>query len=239
MFPAHPVMAKAICAAVQGRAGLEIGGPSRVFGRRGILPLYPRVATLDNANFGAETAWEAGLTERGEFRFDPGKPLGRQLLREATALTDIANDSYDFVLSAHCLEHVANPLAALLEWRRVVRPGGHLVLVLPDAVRSFDHARAVTSLDHLRTDYARATREDDLTHLDEILATHDLRRDPHAGSRAEFRARASRNPENRCRHHHVFDLALIRAALEETGWTVVGTEKVAPVHLLALAHNPG
>jgi SAM-dependent methyltransferase len=238
IFPARPTLAKEIFAAVTNRSGLEIGGPSRFFNRGAILPLYPRVAKLDNANFRANTAWEAGLTERGAFHFDPKKPAGQQMLREAIALTDIGEGAYDFVLSAHCLEHVANPLAALREWKRVVRPGGNLILVLPDPVRSFDHARPVTTLDHLRADLSRGTREDDLTHLDEILAAHDLRRDPQAGSPAEFRARARGNPENRCLHHHVFDPALMRAALEETGWIVHGVEKVRPVHLLAFAHKP-
>ena len=39
--------------------------------------------------------------------------------------------SMDFVFSSHLLEHVADTGAALAEWWRVIRPGGHLVLYLP------------------------------------------------------------------------------------------------------------
>jgi SAM-dependent methyltransferase len=235
--PARPALAHQILTAATEATGMEIGGPSRVFGRRGILPVYPRLAFLDNVNFAGNTAWEAGLREGGDFVFHPGKPSGRQFLREATALTSIPDDTYDLVLSSHCLEHVANPLRALREWRRIVRPGGSLVLILPDPAHTFDHLRPITTLEHLRSDFERSTPESDLTHLKEILIRHDLGRDLHAGRPSDFCERAESNPENRCLHHHVFDLALMRAALEETGWIVDGCENVRPIHLVALAHK--
>lgn len=238
LFPAHPALTPAAMNAVERRRGLEIGGPSHLFSRRGILPLYPRVAQLDNVNFASQTAWEAGLQDGGEFNFEPGQPPGRQFLREATALGGIADQSYDFILSSHCLEHVANPLRALQEWRRVVRSGGFLIILLPDPRGTFDCARPVTTLAHLEDDLAQNRTEDDLTHLPEILRLHDLGRDPHAGTAEEFRMRAAQNAENRCLHHHVFDLALLRRALEATGWEVCGCEHVRPIHLVAIARNP-
>ncbi len=237
LWPDKAGLAPEIIAATQNRIGLEIGGPSRVFTARQILPVYSRVACLDNVNFAAQTAWEGGLSDGGEFHFAKGKAAGRQYIREAGNLTGIADASYDFVLSSHCLEHTANPLGALREWRRVVRPGGHLVLLLPNLTRTFDHRRPITTIDHLKADAAAGIGEDDLIHLDEILSLHDLDRDPKARSAAEFRTRSLRNKENRCLHHHVFDAALMRAALEETGWTVRGIETVRPIHLVALAQN--
>ena len=239
LWAAHPALAPAILAAVQDRTGLEIGGPSRVFLAGKILPVYPRAARIDNVNFASLTAWETDLRDGGEFRFDAARPPGRQFLREAAVLQGIPDAAYDFVLSSHCLEHVANPLAALHEWHRVVRPGGHLVLLLPDPAHTFDHRRPITTLAHLQADFSSQTGEDDLTHLDEILALHDLHRDSRAGTPEEFRARSHRNAENRCLHHHVFDLALLRAVLEKSGWIVAATERVRPLHLLALARRPG
>lgn len=238
LWPACATLAPAILAATRGQTGLEVGGPSRVFMDGKILPVYPVAARVDNVNFASQTAWESGLRDGGEFAFHSDKPPGRQFLREATSLQGISDASYDFLLSSHCLEHVANPLAALREWRRVVRPGGHLVLILPDPAHTFDHRRPVTTLAHLRDDFMRGTNEDDLTHLAEILALHDLRRDPWAGSPADFAARSRRNAENRCLHHHVFDEAIQRTILEECGWIVSGTERVRPLHLLALARRP-
>jgi len=237
LFPERPDLRPQILERSRNAQCLEVGGPSRVFSANHLLPVYPVAASVDNVNFTANTAWEAGLRDGGPFLFHPSKAPGVQFLREATSLHGLGDHSYDFILSSHCLEHVANPLAALAEWRRVVRPGGHFLLLLPDPTRTFDHRRPITSLEHLRADRDRNTSEEDLTHLDEILALHDLGRDSHAGSRVAFTDRARRNPENRCLHHHVFDLDLMRAALGETGWTVLATERVRPLHLIALARN--
>ena len=235
--PQRLALRTAVLPAVSDAVGLEIGGPSRVFTARGLLPVYAAVRRIDNVNFAAATTWERLLSDGGEFRFDPPHAPGTQWLREATALTGLADSTYDFVLSSHCLEHMADQLRALREWARVTRARGHLVLILPDPERSFDHRRPVTTLEHLRTDFARHTGEDDSTHVAEALALHDVDRDPGVGSPEEFRARTARNSENRCLHHHVFDLALMSAALAETGWRVLATEKARPVHLVAFAQK--
>ena len=36
------------------------------------------------------------------------------------------------MFSSHLLEHLSEPLKALIEWARVIKDGGHLVLYLPD-----------------------------------------------------------------------------------------------------------
>ena len=46
-------------------------------------------------------------------------------------LDDFASQTQDFVFSSHLLEHIANWRAALREWWRVLKQGGHLVLYLP------------------------------------------------------------------------------------------------------------
>ncbi|HEU4950669.1 MAG TPA: methyltransferase domain-containing protein [Holophagaceae bacterium] len=40
--------------------------------------------------------------------------------------------AYDCVHSSHCLEHMLDPETALLQWWGLLRPGGHLVLVVPE-----------------------------------------------------------------------------------------------------------
>ena len=237
IWPGYPVMAPQVLTAIQDRTGLELGGPSGVFSGSKILPVYPLAQRIDNVNFSSQTAWESGLRDGGDFRFASAKSPGRQFLREATNLSGIADASYDFVLSSHCLEHVANPLAALRDWRRVTRDGGHLLLILPDPQHTFDHRRPKTTLSHLREDFLRDIGEDDLTHLPEILAQHDLTLDWPAGSPEQFRNRSLLNAQNRCLHHHVFDLSLMRAMLDETDWDVLALEAVRPLHLIAFAQK--
>jgi SAM-dependent methyltransferase len=51
---------------------------------------------------------------------------------DAQQLADIENETFDYVYSSHCLEHMRDPLVALLNWWRVVKPGGHLIVAVPD-----------------------------------------------------------------------------------------------------------
>lgn len=46
-------------------------------------------------------------------------------------LRDFASQSQDFIFSSHLLEHIQEYKAALTEWWRVIKPGGHLCLYLP------------------------------------------------------------------------------------------------------------
>ncbi|MDR5741954.1 class I SAM-dependent methyltransferase [Caballeronia sp. LZ029] len=51
---------------------------------------------------------------------------------DAQYLENVQDDSFDFVYSGHCLEHVVDPRVALRHWLRVLKPGGHLVITVPD-----------------------------------------------------------------------------------------------------------
>ena len=41
-------------------------------------------------------------------------------------------EEYDLVHSSHCLEHMVAPVATLRRWWQLVRPGGYLVILVPD-----------------------------------------------------------------------------------------------------------
>jgi SAM-dependent methyltransferase len=51
---------------------------------------------------------------------------------DAQKLANVDDESFDFLFSSHCLEHVRDPVEGLDNWIRVVRPGGHLVISVPD-----------------------------------------------------------------------------------------------------------
>lgn len=219
-----------------GARALEVGGPSRHFRRRGMLPLYASMRTVDNINFSRRTLWSDGLRDGGPYAPE-GVPVGIQLLREATDLRDIPDHYYDVVLSSHCLEHIANPLRALQEWRRICRPSGHLCLVVPHRDRTFDWHRPVTSIEHLRSDALNNVEEDDDTHFEEVLRYHDLRRDPGARSAMEFQRRVADNWAIRGVHHHVFDLRTAVLLVSEAGWTPVAAEARRPHDILILGQS--
>jgi SAM-dependent methyltransferase len=51
---------------------------------------------------------------------------------DAQFLESVQDNSYDFVHSSHCLEHLHDPKEGLANWFRVIRPGGFLVVTVPD-----------------------------------------------------------------------------------------------------------
>ena len=218
-----------------GKSGIEIGGPSSAFARSGIIPVYPIVHNLDNCNYSDSTVWDAGFNSGSAFRYDGNKQNGRQYIGEATALNFLASNAYDFVLSSHMLEHTANPILALTEWKRLLRDQGVLVLILPNKQYTFDHLRSTTTLAHLKQDFKAGTAEDDMTHLPEVLALHDYGRDPDAGDAADFHNRCKNNVQNRCLHHHVFDVELTMGLLKYVGFQLESLEVISPYHILALA----
>lgn len=213
---------------LDGATALEPGGPSALFAEQGAVPVYPRLAALDTLDYAERTLWSNAANATAATRI-----VRRRVIGEAGAV-DVAEGTYDAVLSSHVLEHLANPLAALAEWRRVVRPGGYVLLIVPHRDATFDHRRPVTTLDHLRADAANGTGEGDLTHLEEIFALHDLERDPGAPNRAVFEQRCRDVASTRALHHHVFVSRTVAEACAAAGLEVVLLRPKRPLNIVCL-----
>jgi hypothetical protein len=182
--------------------GFEIGGKSEIFSER-LLPIYLIAKSIDNCNFASDTLWERHLQEEQNFHYYLDK-VGFQFIAEASNLPKIVCASYDFIISSHTLEHSANPIKVLNEWKRILKPKGVMLLLLPHKEGTFDHRRPLTKITHLIEDYQNQIQEDDMTHLSEIIRYHDLGRDIFGGTKEAFIQRAKKNFKNRTIHHHTF-----------------------------------
>lgn len=181
--------------------GVDIGGPSGAFEE-----IYRHAVSMDIVNFSKTNTWS---TLDKQFVLE-GKIVGTVIENDATMLTDIEDSVYDFVLSSNNLEHIANPLLAVAEWYRVLKQGGVLAILVPAKEYCFDHNRKVVLFDHLLDDYKNNVKEDDLSHINEILELHDLDMDKPAGTYEQFKERCYRNFECRCLHQHVFDADVLK-----------------------------
>jgi ubiquinone/menaquinone biosynthesis C-methylase UbiE len=179
--------------------------------------------------FAPETVWENPLTEGRHFRF--GERSGFQFLSEALAIK-APDASYDFLLSSHMLEHGANPIRVLMEWRRLLKPRGHLLLVLPDGRHTYDRRRPITTLEHLMNDFARSTPERDSTHFDEIAALH-----AEHPNREVLRKSLEQNVMHRMAHHHVFDMTLSVDLVRLAGFEILAQERDYPCHIIVFARK--
>lgn len=51
---------------------------------------------------------------------------------DAGQIDKFLSGSYDYVFSSHCLEHLVDPPDAIRRWWSLVRPGGHLIVIVPE-----------------------------------------------------------------------------------------------------------
>lgn len=112
------------------RRALDVGCGQGHWTRLVARLLHPD-AVLDGVD--REPEWVRRATARGT-------PQQRFAVSAAEALP-FADGSFDLVTCQTLLIHVADPRAALAEWRRVLRPGGQLLLAepnnLPNALSAF------------------------------------------------------------------------------------------------------
>jgi predicted SAM-dependent methyltransferase len=213
---------------VPGKIGLEIGGPSKIFSDTGAIPLYKYISSLDQINYSDNTIWLNNTSE-------PFYLYRNKMVAEATDLSQVGDQSYDFMLSSHVLEHVANPLKAVYEFFRILKPTGKLIIVIPDAKNTFDHKRPINTLEHIVHDYQSQVDESDSTHFDEVLSLHDLTMDDGFDTFDDFKSCVENNVVTRCVHHHVFDLALAVGVIEKAGFRILSSEHVPYCHLAIVA----
>ncbi len=72
---------------------------------------------------------------------------------DGETLASQPDESVDFVIANHFIEHTEDPLGTLANHLRVLRPGGILYLAVPDRRRTFDAERPPTPLEHLVEDH--------------------------------------------------------------------------------------
>lgn len=184
------------------KRGIEIGGPSDIF-----KSIYNVCESCDGVNFSTDTIWWGKKSEKYEYK---NKSLGKVIISDVTDLSEISDNSYDFVISSNNLEHVANPMKAVAEMKRVVKSKAPILIVVPKKEDIFDHNRPYTTYNHIVSDYKSDIGEDDKTHLPEILNLHDFDMDVLCGGREAFELRSRDNINNRCLHHHVFSEDVLR-----------------------------
>lgn len=69
-------------------------------------------------------------------------PMPTHLVGDIARLHWFQDDCLDFVYSSHALEDFLNTKGVLKEWLRVLKPGGRLVLFLPDQAAYAAHCAA-------------------------------------------------------------------------------------------------
>jgi 2-polyprenyl-3-methyl-5-hydroxy-6-metoxy-1,4-benzoquinol methylase len=75
------------------------------------------------------------------------------VLQAGAKLPSDLHGRFDIVIANHVVEHVPNLVAWLAEVRDVLRPGGFLVMAVPDREYTFDKLRELTTLREVLADF--------------------------------------------------------------------------------------
>ena len=135
-----------------------------------------------------------------------------EIISNGQTLTGVADSSFDFCIANHVLEHMRNPVMALRNWLRVLKPGGTAYIAIPDRTNKIDHTRPVTTLEHiLLDDSGLDRRENDHNHYLE-WAIHS--NGCNSGADAEARA-VELEAQQYNIHFHVFDQTSFKELLND------------------------
>jgi SAM-dependent methyltransferase len=94
-----------------------------------------------------------------------GSMVMPHMLAEADDLAHIEDGSLDFVVSNHLLEHMDDPIAAIVEWLRVLKDKGILLMSVPDyRANEYDFMRKPAGVGHLISAYRNRSASQRLAH---------------------------------------------------------------------------
>lgn len=116
---------------LNGLRGLEIGGSAyNPFGLKTLNVDYTRDTTT--------IFKQAELASSGEcLKVDIVAPGDKLPFKDNT---------WDFVINSHVLQYFYDPVRAVQEWLRVVKPGGYVFLIIPHKNRTFEWNKPRTRL---------------------------------------------------------------------------------------------
>lgn len=123
---------------LEGLSGIEIGGSSHnPFG----------LQRCWNVDWTAD--WSVNRSAAQEQRRAGCEPLRVDVVAEGDLLP-FRDSSLDYVLSSHVLEHVWDPIGALKDWVRILKPAGVIFAIIPHRDRAgLDAGRPRTPLEEL------------------------------------------------------------------------------------------
>lgn len=155
-------------------------------------------------------------------------------MAEACDMSAVPDATYDFVIASHVMEHLANPLRALLEWLPVLRVKGALLILVPDKGNAFDRNLPFRPCEHIQADFAADTQDDDSTHLDEVLSLHGLSLDPLAGPSQQFWGAVSAKRQLFGRYSITFSPQVLALMLERVDMRILSLTRKRPPHIIRI-----
>jgi SAM-dependent methyltransferase len=89
------------------------------------------------------------------------------VIDDGEQLSSIPEESQDFIVANHFLEHTENPIGTIETHLGKLKPGGVLFYAVPDKRFTFDFRRPVTPIEHMIADYEQGPERSRAEHYRE------------------------------------------------------------------------
>jgi SAM-dependent methyltransferase len=141
--------------------GIEIGGLNYP------LPVRPgvKVRYVDRISADEHMNVLAELNRRELVQVD--------IIDDGETLATIADNSQDFVVANHFIEHTRNPILAIRNAVRVLKKDGIFFMAMPDKRYTFDIGRRITTAEHLLKDYQEGPEGSEEEHWHDFVSHTD------------------------------------------------------------------
>lgn len=101
------------------------------------------------------------------------------LIEDGCELPSFDNESKDFIIACHVLEHTQDPIKTMNTWLSKLRPQGVLMIAVPHRDYCFDKDRALTSFEHLLRDFEGENVSErqhliEWAHLNNVYGNNDV-----------------------------------------------------------------
>lgn len=143
---------------------IEVGA----YSKPAVLPYatsirYADIHTVDEA--------KKTLEKRNNFRYHRAKFVEVDIIfkNNEPPLTSLEDNSVDTVFSNQSLEHSSNPIAALMDYIRVIKKGGIVYTVIPNKNFTYDVNRKTTPVSKLIDKYKTNNWEFTLDEFEELI----------------------------------------------------------------------
>jgi SAM-dependent methyltransferase len=170
------VMHDYIGASLSGK-GLEFGAASNPF------------PTSPNSEMEYADLYDHSLTSspyHGNVHYTNSDFVKCKYITSIEKMIGIPDESFDFIIACHVIEHVSNPLLALESVWKKLKPKGKFVLLVPHMDLTFDAKRDLTTLEHIVLDYKRPLKERDFLHFVEFYEKAFVAPNPFQKASQEF-----------------------------------------------------
>lgn len=144
---------------------------------------------------------------------------------DAETFDGVEKNSADFIISAHVIEHLLDPIGSIQAISTTLKFGGHAIVVAPEMTQTFDHDRPVTTLQHVMSDYEDGGRSTRLqAYIEHVRFVHPLYNTPIPDHLVDLEARKIMEARMDI-HVHAWNrsafIQMIEAACEKFGLQIV------------------